>query len=66
MNPTKKGDWNFNFAGNVPWWGSPNSLSGGNLIVVPLSVAGKKDRLPQSLFAEGAYALNKIFIFANQ
>lgn len=45
------------------WTGNPGS--GGNCMVIPISVAGKKDRLPQSLFAEGAYALNSIFIFGN-
>ena len=43
------------------WSGSPKG--GGNCIVIPLSVAGKKDRLPQSLFADVWEAINKIFIF---
>jgi hypothetical protein len=42
--------------------GSPSS--GGNCIAIPISIAGRKDRLPQSLLAEGAYALNTIFIFS--
>ncbi len=46
------------------WSGGPNH--GGNCIVIPLSVAGKKGRLPQSLFADVAEALNKIFIFGDK
>lgn len=69
------GEWSFNktYASNPTpdiWTGRPSSGlggdlgSGGNCIVIPLSIAGKKDRLPQSLFADIAEALNKIFIFA--
>ena len=59
------GTWKYNMglynttASPVYWPEHPDS---GNCIVIPLSVAGKKDRLPQSLFAEGAYAINTIFI----
>ncbi len=56
------GAWKFNM-GSEDWSGSPGS--GGHCIVIPLSVAGKRDRLPQSLLADGAYALNTIFIFGN-
>jgi hypothetical protein len=55
------GKWTFTMADGDVWTGDPGS--GGNLLVIPISVAGKKDRLPQSLFAEGAYALNTVFIF---
>lgn len=55
------GKWSFTMADGDVWTGDPGS--GGNCIVIPISVAGKKDRLPQSLLAEGAYALNSIFIF---
>ena len=55
------GNWSFMMADSTIWTGNPGS--GGNCIVIPVSIAGKKDRLPQSLFAEGAYALNSIFIF---
>ncbi|OQA12467.1 MAG: hypothetical protein BWY67_00283 [Bacteroidetes bacterium ADurb.Bin397] len=55
------GEWKFIMNGGEVWTGNPGS--GGNCIVIPLSVAGRKDRLPQSLIAEGAYALNTIFIF---
>ncbi|MGH2553835.1 MAG: hypothetical protein ACRDEB_08960, partial [Chitinophagaceae bacterium] len=30
---------------------------------IPISIAGHRDRLPQSLLADGAYALNTIFLF---
>lgn len=55
------GAWSYTMADGSIYSGSPGS--GGNFIVIPISVAGKKDRLPQSLLAEGAYALNTIFIF---
>ena len=55
------GNWSYMMADSTIWTGNPGS--GGNCIVIPISVAGRKDRLPQSLFAEGAYALNSIFIF---
>ena len=60
------GAWSYNmgtFASPNLWTGSPGS--GGNCIAIPVSVAGKKDRLPQSLLADGAYALNTIFIFGD-
>ncbi len=57
------GNWSYTMADGEVWTGNPGS--GGNCMVIPISVAGKKDRLPQSLFAEGAYALNSIFIFGN-
>ena len=56
------GAWKFIMAGTLGvWQGDPGS--GGNIMVVPLSVTGKKDRLPQSLFADAATAINSIFIF---
>lgn len=59
--------WRFNMGSSASpsyWSGDPGGGTGsGNCIVIPLSVAGKRDRLPQSLLAEGAYALNTIFIF---
>lgn len=55
------GNWSFTMADGTVYSGNPGG--GGNCIVIPLSVAGKKDRLPQSLFAEGAYTLNSIFIW---
>lgn len=57
------GAWKYNMGSSASpeyWTGSPGG--GGNCIAIPLSVAGKRDRLPQSLLAEGAYALNTIFI----
>ncbi len=60
------GAWKFNMGSSASpsyWSGDPGS--GGNCIVIPLSVAGRKDRLPQSLLADGAYALNTIFIFGD-
>jgi hypothetical protein len=56
-------NWSFTMAGGEVWSGSPGS--GGNCLVIPVSIAGRKDRLPQSLLAEGAYALNTITIFGN-
>jgi hypothetical protein len=44
-------------------YGSPSS--GGRIIVVPLSIAGKKDRLPQSLVADGLLAIQSIIVFGN-
>lgn len=58
------GEWKFTMKNGDVWTGNPGS--GGNCIVIPLSVAGRKDRLPQSLLAEGAYALNTIFIFGKE
>lgn len=57
------GEWKFTMAGGELWTGSPGS--GGHCIVIPTSVAGRRDRLPQSLLADGAYALNTIFIFGD-
>lgn len=57
------GGWSFTMSSGSVWSGDPSS--GGRIIAAPLSVAGRKDRLPQSLFAEGAYALNTIIIFGN-
>jgi len=58
------GAWKFTMIGSLGVWnGDPGS--GGNCIAIPLSTAGKKDRLPQSLLADGSYALNTIFIYGN-
>ena len=46
------------------WQGSPSS--GGSLVVFPFSVMNVKDRLPQSLFADAAEAIAKIFIFGEE
>jgi hypothetical protein len=61
------GAWSFAFSGGGAWNGAPGNppTSGGRIIAAPLSVAGRKDRLPQSLLAEGLYALNTIIIFGN-
>lgn len=61
---TATGAWSFTMAGALGVWsGDPGS--GGRMVAAPLSVVGRKDRLPQSLLAEGAYALNSIMIFGN-
>ncbi len=61
-NATKS--WTFTMAGALGVWsGDPGN--GGRIVACPVSVAGRKDRLPQSLLAEGAYALNSIMIFGN-
>ncbi|TDX01986.1 hypothetical protein [Dinghuibacter silviterrae] len=60
------GTWSYPFNGimSPPWTGSPSS--GGNCVAIPLSVAGRKDRLPQSLFADAQTAINTIFIFGRR
>ena len=56
--------WTFTMAGTLGTWsGDPGN--GGRIVATPLSVVGRKDRLPQSLLAEGAYALNTIMIYGN-
>lgn len=63
---TSNKKWLFNMVGNDVWTGDPSAgtdSAGGNLIVLPFSVMRTKDRLPQSLFADAAEAVNKIFIF---
>lgn len=58
------GAWSFTMVPSFGTWsGDPGN--GGRIVACPISVAGKKDRLPQSLLAEGAYALNSILIFGN-
>lgn len=57
------GEWKFTMAGGELWKGSPGG--DGHCLVIPISVAGRKDRLPQSLLADGAYALNTIIIFGD-
>jgi hypothetical protein len=57
------GAWKYTMCCDAAWNGDPGS--GGNLLVIPLSIAGRKDRLPQSLLADGAYAINTIFIWGD-
>ncbi len=58
------GSWSYLMAGSMgTWFGDPGS--GGRIVAAPLSVVGKKDRLPQSLLAEGAIAINTILIYGN-
>lgn len=57
------GAWTYHMCCDTVWAGDPGS--GGNLLVIPLSIAGKKDRLPQSLLADGSYAINNIMIWGN-
>ena len=60
------GAWTYNMGKSLtPVYWSGNPGGGGNCVVIPLSIAGKKDRLPQSLLAEGAYAINTIFLYGN-
>ncbi|MGO4293680.1 hypothetical protein [Chitinophaga sp. RAB17] len=56
-------DWQYEKDPGVIWKGNPKS--GGHLIIIPISIAGRKDRLPQSLLLEGSYSLNTIFIFGD-
>jgi hypothetical protein len=60
---TASGAWSFIMADGTTWSGHPGG--GGNIVTLPLSVAGKRDRLPQSLFADIADALTKIFVYAD-
>ena len=51
-----------------PWSGSPSSdpeadTGSGHIFLMPLSIIGRKDRLPQSLFADAIEAVGKIFLF---
>jgi hypothetical protein len=57
------GGWSFPFGDTNIWSGDPGN--GGRIMAAPLSVTGKRDRLPQSLLAEGAYALNTILLSGN-
>lgn len=55
------GEWEFLMAGTSGTYkGSPGS--GGNIVIIPLSLAGPRDRIPQSVFADASEALTKIFI----
>lgn len=63
---TSNKKWLFNMAGGEVWTGDPGAgtdSAGGNLVVLPFSVMRTKDRLPQSLFADAAEAVNTVFIF---
>ncbi len=57
------GAWSFPFGDTYLWFGDPNS--GGRIMTAPLSVTGRRDRLPQSLVAEGLYAINTILLSGN-
>jgi hypothetical protein len=57
------GAWTYTMCCDTVWAGDPGS--GGNLLVIPLSIAGRKDRLPQSLLADGSYAINTIMIWGD-
>ncbi len=59
------GKWVYHMGGSSGFWkGDPGS--DGNCIVIPISIAGRRDRLPQSLLADASYTLNTIFIFAKE
>lgn len=58
------GAWKFSWCCDGTFWPS-NPGIGGNILCIPLSVAGRKDRLPQSLLADGAYAFNTIFLWGD-
>ena len=60
---SSSGKWTFNFCCSSLWGGKPDSA--GNILCIPLSIAGKKDRLPQSLLADGSLAINTIMIWGN-
>jgi hypothetical protein len=57
------GTWSFTMADGAVWSGSQST--GGNLILFPLSIAGPRDRIPQSLFADISEAVSKILIYGS-
>jgi hypothetical protein len=62
------GQWKYLMDGeSVPWTGYPGGglSDAGNCIIIPFSVVRSLDRLPQSLFADAAEALAKIFVFGD-
>ncbi|MBL7810141.1 MAG: hypothetical protein JNN28_20130 [Saprospiraceae bacterium] len=65
------GTWSFDMADNCtcPWSGSPSSdpaaaTGSGHIFLMPFSIVGRKDRLPQSIFADAAEAIGKIFVLS--
>jgi hypothetical protein len=65
---TNNNTWSYDMADTCacPWSGSPSGgLSGsGNIFIFPFSIMRSKDRLPQSIFADAAEAIGKIFILS--
>jgi hypothetical protein len=62
------GHWIYrNAPDTVPWQGKPSGglSDNGNLMIFPFSIVRSKDRLPQSLFADAAEAIGKIFIYGD-
>ncbi|MBL7809163.1 MAG: hypothetical protein JNN28_15185, partial [Saprospiraceae bacterium] len=57
----------WSYGGGLNYSGcSSGDITDGNLIIMPFSVVGRKDRLPQSLFADAAEAIGKIFVFSQE
>lgn len=63
------GKWSFDMADTCicPWSGVSSSFNGnsGHIMIVPFSIMRNKDRLPQSLFADGLEAASKLFLFGH-
>ncbi|MBK8920109.1 MAG: hypothetical protein IPM81_01135 [Saprospirales bacterium] len=61
------GAWSFDMADTCvcPWTGVSSGPveTSGNIMIVPFSIMRNKDRLPQSLFADGIEAASKLFLF---
>ncbi len=57
------GAWQYTMCCDTVWAGDPGS--GGNLLVIPLSIAGRKDRLPQSLLADASLAISDIMLWGD-
>ncbi|MEO6757920.1 MAG: hypothetical protein ABIO24_00595, partial [Saprospiraceae bacterium] len=62
INPSN-GCWSYE--GGLNYSGcSSGGVTDGNLIIMPFTIVGRKDRLPQSLFADAAEAIGKIFVLS--
>jgi hypothetical protein len=57
--------WKYTMAGSLGIWTGHQFSTTGNIICIPLSIAGRKDRLPQSLLADGSYLINTIMIWGD-
>ena len=65
INPSD-GCWSYGGGLNYSGCSSGGPSGSGNLIIMPFSIVARKDRLPQSLFADAAEALGKIFVLSQE
>lgn len=56
-------DWSFEMSSGETWSGGPSS--GGHITIIPISVAGPRNRLPTTLGLDAASAITQIFVFAD-